>query len=945
MRRTILRVGTVFGFDLNKLAPGILCLAVFLPEEAFATKALWYGRAEGLPSSQVHAVAQTPDGYLWFATPAGLARFDGASARVSGKAAGLSTQGLRTVAVAPDGVLWVGHDVGVDRVLASGEIRSAPGAFDGFVESFAFGPNGDVWIASSSGLVRWSEGSGFRPVAEATIGQRLVIGVAMWGDEVLAATSEALFAERPNGVFERVSDPALDQLGALVAISSAQGQIWIGGERGAAWRGPSGWSVFPLVASDPEVSAILQTGDELWVGAGREIQRYHWRGDTWSLGEVVADSVVVNEFFEDEYANVWAATDSRGAARIPALRTLLGPARIPCEGQVYSISETPDGLLVGSDTCSWTTDLDLVPKGRLEGLDGVEVWDLQQFRDGAVWAATETGLQRAPNLQSPFRLTDFGLEVLRAPGRCLLEHGDVRWIGTVLGLARHDGESVVEVLGPDERRLGYVYTLEHDGQGGLWIGTIGRGLWRVRAGERVARPVAALSSGNVYSLAVQNDQLVVSRDDEVLVRSGDGFEPISLGQDDGVAAWALEFEDEHTLWIGSNSGLLSYDFASETRRRFVTSMGLAGDEFTTSRSLRFVPRSGRLVQGTVGGLSWLNPDRLQEFDTSPVLELDQTVLDGTPTVPGDDGLEVLQGRWTLDLEVTAPWFLDPENLTYRYRLDGYESGWSDPRLLRERRVRFSSLAPGTYRLIGQVHSPLVGWGPPSTLIELRVVPRWYNTWPARIAALLLFALFLIAAWRGRTRQLRARARELEQLVADRTRELEKLAARDPLTGLLNRRALLDATERILSEAARRKESAALVLIDLDGFKAVNDRFGHQTGDHALQEVARRLQDEVRREDVLARFGGDEFVLVCKLKSKDEAMAAVRRLRVAVQAPLALRADDQVIRLAASIGVALWRQGESFDELFRRADLAVYRAKEQGDSIELWSGDFEFAGPE
>jgi len=159
-------------------------------------------------------------------------------------------------------------------------------------------------------------------------------------------------------------------------------------------------------------------------------------------------------------------------------------------------------------------------------------------------------------------------------------------------------------------------------------------------------------------------------------------------------------------------------------------------------------------------------------------------------------------------------------------------------------------------------------------------------------------------------------------------ELDLKASIDPLTGVANRRAL---EERIAQEEARRARGhfpMSLLLIDLDHFKRVNDRYGHQTGDLVLREVTARCRRELREIDLLARIGGEEFVVLLPQADLAAATGAAERLRACIaDRPIAVKGIE--IPVTISIGGTEYHPGESFDEAFLRADAAVYRAKEAG----------------
>lgn len=176
-----------------------------------------------------------------------------------------------------------------------------------------------------------------------------------------------------------------------------------------------------------------------------------------------------------------------------------------------------------------------------------------------------------------------------------------------------------------------------------------------------------------------------------------------------------------------------------------------------------------------------------------------------------------------------------------------------------------------------------------------------------------------------------RAQMVESTMADNAR-LEQLAQTDPLTQLLNRRAL---TERITAEmerALRYDSTMALLMIDLDHFKKVNDTHGHLVGDDVLRDVGQLLGDTIRTTDIVARYGGEEFLVLLPETDDAGAEAFAERIRAAVEQH-AFVSDSltEPLRLTASVGVAIYPAAriESVEDLFARADAALYRAKADG----------------
>lgn len=160
-------------------------------------------------------------------------------------------------------------------------------------------------------------------------------------------------------------------------------------------------------------------------------------------------------------------------------------------------------------------------------------------------------------------------------------------------------------------------------------------------------------------------------------------------------------------------------------------------------------------------------------------------------------------------------------------------------------------------------------------------------------------------------------------------EARNLALHDPLTGLPNRRLLMDRLNRALTRDAQPGELVGLLFCDLDQFKRVNDEYGHAGGDRLLHDVARRLEEQARAGDTVARVGGDEFVIVLeRLAEPEDATHTAERIRAALAQPI--RAGEREMHVTCSIGVAVAGAGaRDVDSLLAHADEAMYRAKQEG----------------
>jgi two-component system, cell cycle response regulator len=172
-----------------------------------------------------------------------------------------------------------------------------------------------------------------------------------------------------------------------------------------------------------------------------------------------------------------------------------------------------------------------------------------------------------------------------------------------------------------------------------------------------------------------------------------------------------------------------------------------------------------------------------------------------------------------------------------------------------------------------------------------------------------------------------RGSDMQELLLTRERELERLAYYDELTGLPNRRSVLRQLEALISRGRRHGHSLALLMVDADHFKAVNDRHGHAAGDAALRALADRLGERLRAEDVAGRFGGEEFVVALPDADAAGAAAVAEAVRAAVSArPLAIAGRQ--LSLTVSVGWATW-EDDDLGQLLARADGALYEAKAAG----------------
>lgn len=268
----------------------------------------------------------------------------------------------------------------------------------------------------------------------------------------------------------------------------------------------------------------------------------------------------------------------------------------------------------------------------------------------------------------------------------------------------------------------------------------------------------------------------------------------------------------------------------------------------------------------------------------------------------------------------------------RYRLLAENA--ADVIVTLDRAGRFVYVSPSVFRLTGHTPDQLVGHSltevtdlraspQPDTVFELAVrcqdgTVRWAEMSTAALPADSGDGAVLICVLRDITERKRLEA------------NLHQMATTDELTGAFNRRFFVQLCERELVEAARRFSPTSLLMMDIDHFKRINDRFGHAAGDEVLRQVVLTGRQILRAEDSFARLGGDEFAVLLPGTTVPQAVRVAERLRLAYEGLTVHSGEERAIRFTVSFGVAQWQpEYTSVEDLLHRADCALYAAKRAG----------------
>jgi diguanylate cyclase (GGDEF)-like protein len=397
-------------------------------------------------------------------------------------------------------------------------------------------------------------------------------------------------------------------------------------------------------------------------------------------------------------------------------------------------------------------------------------------------------------------------------------------------------------------------------------------------------------------------------------------------------------DSQRRLYVCTNNGIqqLTPVRNGYRERVFRRRDGLVHDECNTN--VQRIDAHDRYWVGTLGGLSVFDPrseTAPRDAPPKPLFFTDFRV-DGAHVDPlVEPVLELPAGARELRIDFSLLSGQRELESVYSSRLVGYDpepSDWTP-----EHSRSFTGLPPGRYELEVRARDYAGTVGPTSTL-RFTARPFWWQVPWIRYASVVLGLLLAAGLVRLYNRTLRARHRQLEHEVAARTTELHsanqrltELSYLDALTGIANRRRLIEALDTAIGRAVERSLPIGLVVVDVDHFKAYNDRFGHLSGDAALRVVAQAIEKATREQDLVARFGGEEFACLLLDAPLETVATIAERMRALVEAlpPRALGNESQTLTISAGFLSRVPRPGETAVGLLERADAALYEAKHAG----------------
>ena len=937
------------------------------------------------------SIAQDRQGFIWIANEAGVSRWDAHGFKTygpDGRAGSLPERMAKVVAADARGNLWVGlSSEGLLRFDAATETFRRPANATPLdrqrIFALSSGRQGALWIASDSGLARIDDRT-LR--VDDTIGRRsgLPAGAASSvaedhrGRIHVVVAGQLYRQDVAGGRFRRIElerlDPGRPAATATTLLVDHADRLWVSTvASGAILVDPSGRPVRrvqfrpgdPSAVQPMAMTAIEVQPGRLWFDTHEGIYqidvrtsvvtRIHHEGNL--AGSLPDDSV--NALMIDRSGLVWigagstlSISDPRPAAAV-SIQTALGYGAGQRSYRAWTVAMAPDGRMWLGAQDDPVRVLERTAGGAPKRLAGENlrphgVTAFAFLPDGDGYAASEFGLFR---MSSDGRVRQ---RISTAPARRLLLVGPTLYVSGLNGLdkldTRRPGARLTRVLDPALLTFPRVTALLATPEGMLWIGTA-RGLNRFDlASGKVTRFEPNSRDENALSANYVNN-LILDRYGRLWVATGRGVDILEsdargkttfrhLRRKDGLPndmVDALLPGPDGSIWASTDGGVVRIapdDFATTTLREAEGVQSLthwASSGTTTS--------TGELIFAGTVGLTVIDPVTARTRAAPPRLVVTDLKV-GARSLPfaaagRSTRIEVLPADGSFEIEFGALDYAASDRIRYSYRMSGFETAWTQVDSAR-RTARYTNLPPGNYVLQIRASGRDGASGGGALDVPVHVVAAWHQTVAFKGAVGLLVLLACWGVMQLRVHFVRRRERLLEAVVEERTAalelsqsELKKLAYFDALTGLANRRMFTQNVERLLAPTERQAPAFALVLVDLDKFKLINDTLGHDAGDALLIEAAGRLVSSVRENDSVARLGGDEFAILLSGYIDANSLAVLcGRVIGAVAAPIVFA--GQTIETSASLGVALFPDdGQTQDELYKAADLALYAAKRGG----------------
>jgi diguanylate cyclase (GGDEF)-like protein len=928
-----------------------------------------------------------PDGRLWIGTRSkGLSVFDPATnlfvnySHNPQEANSLADNRVSAVVTDSAGTVWVGTNDGLDKLDESSQTfthfrhnADDPQSLnDNHIRALLLDHEDNLWVGSYNGLNLLPKGQSVfqrkytEPEKSDSLAGHVIFRIfqasdgAMW---VATPRRGAIRIDPQDGHFTRIEPKAEADYKLANAWVTSITQT----ESDEIWLGTNGGGLAVVNASSGKIIRSIQFHQGLAGGLKHndigsmlvDVSGLLWIG-TWGAG-----------------INLYAPHNKA----FHTLRALPEEQRQLTFPHVLSVMQSRTGELW---VATQGNGIDVIDpnNGRIKSyragtsahqLAEVSVQGLTQTQDGTIWAGTlQTGLYRLRADSDDFKryTTEDGLVSNQIRRLLASKNGDL-WIGTYQGLAKwqHGLEQFAQLKLAGSTQKDFdklVLALAEQADGTLWVGTAD-GLYQVLPNELQLQLYVAdssLSKQPINDVAIDKQGTVwVSTSQGLFRKTADAtstnfqwVNPLfNVGKQD--LGRNLLFDHQQRIWTSTHL----VDLVKQTLHPWSTADGVDfGVPWDGSHT---VMNDGGFAIGGTQGVLLIQPQLYQPWQYQPPLVISKLEVDNQAVFqPLNTTLPLSATARSFTVNFAALDYSQPAANQYAYQLKGYDPEWITTSS-EQRSATYTNLDPGAYQLLVKGSNREGQWSPQQLMLDIIQQAAWHQTLWFRSLLVLLFLSLIYALYRMRIYQLASSERHLQRQVELQTqelsqqnnklenalREVEKLARTDALTGLPNRNYLQEhiAKDILRSQRLHRQtpdsSEADLVffMVDIDHFKQVNDVHGHGAGDQVLVQFADCLRQCFREEDMIIRWGGEEFLIVSRFIHRRDAPLLAERLRELVASHKFDISTEQYLTKTCSIGFASSpffvnnTEQPSWEQVVNLADFVLYLAKNSGRNT--WRG--------
>ncbi|WP_100643039.1 ligand-binding sensor domain-containing diguanylate cyclase [Alteromonas facilis] len=948
--------------------------------------------SDGLSQVTVADIIQDRKGFIWLATQNGINRYDGYNFVIYKKDKaqdGSGPVGEFAYKLALDPVtddIWVATSGGLSRYHYATDSFSHYALIgdDGeqryIVSTITVDEDDQVWVGTRHGVFKYNRDvDSFSPVT-------LDIRESSWvldiepdsSGELLVATTEGLFAIDLSDSATATSALLGEQVTDIERLES--GEFWISTLRNGVLRKPDGTGQLAqlsqlgglsdsLVQSGINSIKQLRNGD-IWVSAmtGLSILRadsksapsdLYYRSDEATL----LSSAHMTRTFESASGLVWQGTWTGGFSIFDPNSLLIKSVNAkPFTWVRGLVKDADDNIWFGTAEGIWKREQngDIQGPWRFPSIETAQQSVVRSIEYDAkhqrFWVGTTAGIfflyESEPNLINTNILPDDSIFHI------VMDRNQHMWVGTFnSGLYRIDSTSL-DTLGHWPLSTVTHSYVDHDDY--ILTGTI-EGLIKVNkhSGEtenlhdesrpenqrspRVVTWISSLGINN-YILGTQGSGIYSLKDVDGSMEFEALYPQSHLAT---LSVGGVQQGESGNLWVSTTEGVAHVDQQNKSIGYFNKKNGAYSEGYYINHSVR--TQQGEIFFGGPRGMSHFYPKDIALSRWEPDIVLTSLLVLNKPIQPNPkdvahatlidpihiaDRIALQHTDNVFSIEFSALDFSAPENNQYAFKLEGFDTDWNTA-IARHRVATYTNLDPGRYKLRVRGTNKDGVWSDKEASINIVVTPPWYwNTWSKALWGVLILML-ITGMYRWRIWSFQIRSEELRKLVEKRTKDLEEsnrklhlLSTVDELTGLKNRRDFRAHAEIELDRYKRQEIPFSMLMIDIDHFKAINDECGHACGDEVLVECSKVMQNLTRKHDLLARWGGEEFIMLAVNTDLKTAVVTAEKIRSAIEQST-FNINNRALNITITIGVSEIQPEQSLDECINIADKKLYEGKRNG----------------